>query len=180
MSDEQRDRPQGTPQGHHHHMQIQADAPTSLGVYANLMMVSHRKEEFILDFLFAQPQQTANGETVATLRSRIVTTPEHAKRIVRALQALERDRLDEVLDEAGLPASSNVVLHPVPGQRDPSQPIVVAQPPHQVEAASIGETEVRYDEVESVRLGGRSRGIITARNVRMSSTQVGCIRNVAR
>jgi len=86
MSDEQRDRPQGSPQGHHHHMQIQADAPTSLGVYANLMMVSHRKEEFILDFLFAQPQQTANGETVATLRSRIVTTPEHAKRIVRALQ----------------------------------------------------------------------------------------------
>ena len=43
-------------------------------------------QEFILDFLFAQPQQTANGETVATLRSRIVTTPEHAKRIVRALQ----------------------------------------------------------------------------------------------
>jgi len=87
MSDEQRDRPHGTPQGqHHHHMQIQSDPQTSLGVYSNLMMVSHRKEEFILDFLFAQPQQNANGETVATLRSRIVTTPEHAKRIVRALQ----------------------------------------------------------------------------------------------
>jgi hypothetical protein len=86
MSDEQRDREPGTPHTHQHHVQVQADPETSLGVYANLMMVSHRKEEFILDFLFAQPQQTAPGETIATLRARIVTTPEHAKRIVRALQ----------------------------------------------------------------------------------------------
>ena len=50
------------------------------------MMVSHRKEEFILDFLFVQPQHAAQGQSVATLRSRVVTTPEHAKRIVHALQ----------------------------------------------------------------------------------------------
>ena len=71
---------------HQHQMTIHADPVTSLGVYANLMMVSHRKEEFVLDFLFVPPQQTAPEQTVATLRSRIVTTPEHAKRIVRALQ----------------------------------------------------------------------------------------------
>ncbi len=86
MSDDQRDRDPQPPHAHHHHVQVQADPQTSLGVYANLMMVSHRKEEFILDFLFAQPQQTPSGETLATLRSRVVTTPEHAKRIVRALQ----------------------------------------------------------------------------------------------
>jgi hypothetical protein len=84
MSDEQRDAEHA--HAHQHHMAIQADATTSLGVYANLMMVSHRKEEFVLDFLFVPPQQPAGGQTVATLRSRIVTTPEHAKRIVRALQ----------------------------------------------------------------------------------------------
>ena len=84
MSDEQRDGEHA--HAHQHHMAIQSDPATSLGVYANLMMVSHRKEEFILDFLFVQPQQTAPGQTVATLRSRIITTPEHAKRIVRALQ----------------------------------------------------------------------------------------------
>lgn len=71
---------------HQHHMSVQADPATSVGVYANLMMVSHRKEEFILDFLFVQPQQSSPGQTVANLRSRVVTTPEHAKRIVRALQ----------------------------------------------------------------------------------------------
>jgi hypothetical protein len=71
---------------HQHQMAIHSDPVTSLGVYANLMMVSHRKEEFVLDFLFVPPQQATPGQTVATLRSRIVTTPEHAKRIVRALQ----------------------------------------------------------------------------------------------
>jgi len=69
---------------HHHQLTIQADPTTSLGVYANLMMVSHRKEEFILDFLFVPPQQPTGGQ--AALRSRVITTPEHAKRIVRALQ----------------------------------------------------------------------------------------------
>jgi hypothetical protein len=71
-------------QHHHHQMAVQADPATSLGVYANLMMVSHRKEEFILDFLFVPPQQPGNQS--AALRSRVITTPEHAKRIVRALQ----------------------------------------------------------------------------------------------
>lgn len=76
----------GLPHQHHHHpMAIQADPTTSLGVYANLMMVSHRKEEFILDFLFVPPQQPSAGQSAA-LRSRVITTPEHAKRIVRALQ----------------------------------------------------------------------------------------------
>ena len=81
------DKPaQEHPHAHQHQMAIQADPATSLGVYANLMMVSHRKEEFILDFLFVPPQQSAAGQTVANLRARVVTTPEHAKRIVRALQ----------------------------------------------------------------------------------------------
>ena len=70
---------------HHQQMAIQADPAISLGVYANLMMVSHRKEEFILDFLFVPPQQQAGGQSAA-LRSRVITTPEHARRIVRALQ----------------------------------------------------------------------------------------------
>jgi len=49
----------GGPHQHHHQMAVQSDPATSLGVYANLMMVSHRKEEFILDFLFVPPQQPA-------------------------------------------------------------------------------------------------------------------------
>jgi len=67
-------------------MAIQVDAQQATGVYSNLMMISHRKEEFILDFLFLQPQRAAQGQAVATLRSRVITSPEHAKRILRALQ----------------------------------------------------------------------------------------------
>jgi hypothetical protein len=67
-------------------LEIQTDQQRSAGVYSNLMMISHRKEEFVLDFLFAQPQRGQQGRTVASLRSRVVTTPEHMKRILRAVE----------------------------------------------------------------------------------------------
>ncbi len=65
---------------------LQSDPSAAAGVYSNLMMVTHRKEEFVLDFLFVHPQRDAQGNQVATLRSRVITSPEHIKRIVRALQ----------------------------------------------------------------------------------------------
>jgi hypothetical protein len=64
---------------------VQTDQQAAAGVYSNLMMVSHRKEEFVLDFLFVQPQRGDDGQGTATLRSRIITSPEHIKRIVAAL-----------------------------------------------------------------------------------------------
>lgn len=83
-------------------IQIQIDPHQGTGVYSNLMMISHRKEEFILDFLFLQPQRAQQGQAVATLRSRVITSPEHAKRILRALQENVR-RYEEtfgVIEEA--------------------------------------------------------------------------------
>lgn len=65
---------------------VQIDPHKGDGIYSNLMMISHRKEEFILDFMFLQPQRATQGGAVATLRSRVITSPEHAKRILRALQ----------------------------------------------------------------------------------------------
>jgi hypothetical protein len=65
---------------------VQIDPHRGDGVYSNLMMISHRKEEFILDFLFLQPQRAAQGPAIATLRSRVIASPEHTKRILRALQ----------------------------------------------------------------------------------------------
>jgi hypothetical protein len=65
---------------------IQSEPQSAAGVYSNLMMVMHRKEEFVLDFLFVHPQRAADGEQVANLRARVITSPEHVKRIVRALQ----------------------------------------------------------------------------------------------
>jgi len=69
-----------------HHISIQIDAQGATGVYSNLMMISHRKEEFILDFLFVQPQRTPQGQAIANLRSRVITTPEHMKRILKAIE----------------------------------------------------------------------------------------------
>ena len=74
------------PQEPQHQISIQIDPQNATGVYSNLMMISHRKEEFILDFLFVQPQRTPQGQAIASLRSRVITTPEHMKRILKALE----------------------------------------------------------------------------------------------
>ena len=67
-------------------IQIQIDPQHATGVYSNLMMISHRKEEFILDFLFVQPQRNAQGQAMANLRARVITSPEHMKRLVKAME----------------------------------------------------------------------------------------------
>ena len=78
------DRPEGATAAQQ--IAIQADATVAPGVYSNLMMISHRREEFVLDFLFVQPQRGPTGEAIATLRARVITTPEHTKRVLRALE----------------------------------------------------------------------------------------------
>ena len=49
------------------------------GVYANNMLVSHTKEEFIVDFLMVAPHAGA-------VTARVITSPGHMKRIIAALQ----------------------------------------------------------------------------------------------
>ncbi len=49
------------------------------GAYANLMYVTHTKEEFIMDFIMAVPP-------VGTVTARVITSPGHIKRIIKALQ----------------------------------------------------------------------------------------------
>lgn len=49
------------------------------GVYANAMRIAHTKEEFILDFMNIVPPH-------GILNSRVITSPGHMKRIVKALQ----------------------------------------------------------------------------------------------
>lgn len=49
------------------------------GAYANQMVVTHTKEEFVLDFINAFPP-------TPLVTARIVTSPGHLKRIIAALQ----------------------------------------------------------------------------------------------
>jgi hypothetical protein len=60
---------------------IPIDFPAQLkgGVYANNMMVTHTREEFILDFLMVGP----NGGAVT---ARVIMSPGHTKRMIAALQ----------------------------------------------------------------------------------------------
>jgi len=77
---------EGKPRAERKAVSIQMDAQSAVGVYSNLMMISHRKEEFILDFLFVQPQRSVEGQSVASLRARVITSPEHMKRILKAME----------------------------------------------------------------------------------------------
>lgn len=51
------------------------------GVYANLAMIAHSNSEFVIDFIRLMP-----GVPKAKVKSRIVITPEHAKRLLAALK----------------------------------------------------------------------------------------------
>ncbi len=62
-------------------VQIEVDETTAQGIYVNMAIVSHTETEFVFDFVFIQPQAPK-----AKVRSRIVTSPSHAKRFLAALQ----------------------------------------------------------------------------------------------
>jgi len=61
-------------------IEIKIDDETLKGRYSNLLRITHTREEFILDFLNVVPPQGA-------VTARVVTSPGHLKRIVRALAA---------------------------------------------------------------------------------------------
>lgn len=58
---------------------IKASEDVLGGVYANVARVSHAREEFVLDFLTVFPPQ-------GKLNARVILSPGHAKRLVRAMQ----------------------------------------------------------------------------------------------
>lgn len=51
------------------------------GTYANLAVIAHSSSEFIVDFVRIMP-----GVKEANVKSRIILTPEHAKKLLFALQ----------------------------------------------------------------------------------------------
>ena len=59
---------------------IELSEEVAEGVYANLAMIAHSNSEFVIDFIRLMP-----GVPKAKVKSRIVVTPEHAKRLLTAL-----------------------------------------------------------------------------------------------
>lgn len=59
---------------------IELDEEQAEGTYANLAIISHSSSEFVIDFVRVMP-----GLPKAKVKSRIILTPEHAKRLLGAL-----------------------------------------------------------------------------------------------
>lgn len=60
---------------------IELGPETALGEYANLALITHSSSDFVLDFARILP-----GMAKPQVRSRVVLAPEHAKRLLQALQ----------------------------------------------------------------------------------------------
>ena len=60
---------------------IELDETIAEGIYSNLAVVNHSVSEFVLDFISVMP-----GQPKAKVKSRIILTPQHAKKLVKALQ----------------------------------------------------------------------------------------------
>ncbi|MFA5326662.1 MAG: DUF3467 domain-containing protein [Prolixibacteraceae bacterium] len=62
-------------------LQIELTEEVAQGTYSNLAIITHSSSEFVLDFVRVMP-----GIPKANVKSRIILTPEHAKRLLVALQ----------------------------------------------------------------------------------------------
>ncbi len=62
-------------------LQIELTPEVAQGQYANLAVLTHSSAEFILDFIRHLP-----GIPKAQVKSRVIMAPEHAKRLLYALQ----------------------------------------------------------------------------------------------
>lgn len=60
---------------------IELSEDVSGGIYSNLAVITHSNSEFIVDFIQMMP-----GVPKAKVKSRIILTPQHAKRLYRALK----------------------------------------------------------------------------------------------
>lgn len=61
-------------------LNIELSEEVAEGVYSNLAIITHSNAEFVIDFVRVMP-----GVPKAKVKSRVVLTPQHAKRLMRAL-----------------------------------------------------------------------------------------------
>lgn len=61
-------------------LDIEINDQNSEGVYSNLAVINHSPTEFVVDFIQIMP-----GIPKARVKSRIILTPQHAKRLAKAL-----------------------------------------------------------------------------------------------
>ena len=68
------------PKNQPNQLNIEISEEISEGVYANLAIITHSHAEFIVDFVNVMP-----GTPKSKVKSRIILTPTHAKRFMKAM-----------------------------------------------------------------------------------------------
>ena len=61
-------------------LNIELSEEVAAGTYSNLAIINHSPSEFVVDFIQMMP-----GVAKAKVRSRVILTPQHAKRLMKAL-----------------------------------------------------------------------------------------------
>lgn len=61
-------------------LNIELNDEVAQGIYSNLAVITHSPAEFVVDFIRVMP-----GVPKARVQSRIILTPQHAKRLMHAL-----------------------------------------------------------------------------------------------
>ena len=87
-------------------LNIELSAEVAEGTYSNLAIISHSSSEFVIDFIRMMP-----GTPKANVKSRIILTPEHAKRLLFALQ----DNISKYEQQHGkIKTPDNNMIPPLP------------------------------------------------------------------
>lgn len=69
-----------TPENNPNQLNIEISEEVAEGEYANLAIITHSHAEFVIDFVNVMP-----GTPKSRVKSRVILTPQHAKRLMRAL-----------------------------------------------------------------------------------------------
>ncbi len=73
MADDKKNPKQGQ-------INIELDEKVAQGIYSNLAIINHSVSEFVIDYVSIMP-----GVPKSKVKSRIILTPQHAKRFLKAL-----------------------------------------------------------------------------------------------
>jgi hypothetical protein len=71
---------QENPTPEQNQLNIELSEEMAEGIYSNLAIITHSNAEFVVDFVNVMP-----GMPKAKVKSRIVLTPQHAKRLYKAM-----------------------------------------------------------------------------------------------
>ena len=84
---------------------IELSEETAEGVYSNLAIITHSSSEFILDYIRIMP-----GVPKGKVKSRIILTPEHAKRLNYALNE-NISRFEQSSGEIKIKENKNIPIN---------------------------------------------------------------------